>query len=486
MNARPLLLALLLTTTTAGAQRLLTLEECFSIAMERSYTARSAREQLHASEAVAQAARRALYSTVDLNFDFPSYNRSLQAQFNPATGRYDYFPLEITQYRGSLDINQPLIWTNSTITVSGLIYRQDQSLTGTDGSFTRNFYTNLAIVLKQPLFVPNTQRIALRQAEIDYDESLADYRRMLLDMQYSVTEGFYRLYSSQEQMTIQTDRVTQQQESFTTAQRKFRSGLIAEVEAMQFEVDLAAAQNDMFSAENDVVSRANAFKTLIGVPLADSIRLVLTDTAFRAVAIDRELAISEARKTRVDLQRARNNVERSELSLDLVKSRRQIRGDVTLSYGLTKDDPVFDNLFIKPRDTRSATFTLTVPVFDWGRHSLDVESAEARLRNSQLTLENAEITIEQEITDLVRRIGSAARRVGVMYQSRLVAEKATDINTRRFEVGTIGALELSQAQSRLLQARLGALEALIDYNISLADLKRRTSWDWVKDRPVEF
>jgi outer membrane protein TolC len=471
---------------SAQAQNVLTLEACLNTAFDKSYTARSAREQLRSSEAIAGAARRALFSTVDLSFDFPSYSRSLQAQFNSNTKRYDYYPLENTQFTGRLDISQPIIWTNSSITLSGIMYRQDQSETGTEGSFTRTFYTNLAMVLKQPLFVPNTQRISLRKAEIDYEESRSDYRRMLLDLQYTVTDGFYRLYSAQEQMKIQSDRVAQQEESFATAQRKYRSGLIAEVEAMQFDVDLAAARNDLLTAENDFVSRSNSFKTLIGIPLTDSLRLTLTDTSFRAVAIDLPKAVAEAKKTRVDLQRAKNNVERSQLSLDQVEGQRTIRGDVTLSYGLSKDDAAFNTLYNKLRDTRSATFTLTVPVFDWGKHSLDIESAEANLRSSQLTLENTEITIEQEITDLVRRINSSARRVSVMYQSRLVAEKANEINTKRFEVGTIGALELSQAQSRLLQARLGALDALIDYNIALADIKRRTSWDFVVDKPVEF
>jgi hypothetical protein len=70
-----LLMGLLLSGPEVNAQtsRVLTLDRCLSIAFDSSYTARNSREQLRSSRASAEAARRALYSTVDLNFDLPSY-----------------------------------------------------------------------------------------------------------------------------------------------------------------------------------------------------------------------------------------------------------------------------------------------------------------------------------------------------------------------------------------------------------------------------
>ena len=471
----------ILTTMSAFGQRQMTLQECLRIAFDQSYTARSAREQLRASEASAQAARRALFSTVDLTFEAPSYDRTLQSQINPDTKLKFFVPLENLQWGGSLNIRQPLIWTNSTVTLSGQVYRWDQR---SDDFFSRDFFSNMVIELSQPLLVPNMQRINYRRAELDFEEAKSEYRRATLDLRYSVTEAFYRTYSTQEQLRIQRDRVSQQEESYTTAMRKYRSGLIAEVDALQFEVDLAAARNDLLSAENSSISRSNNFKLLIGLPLADSVALALTDTTFQAITIPVENAISEAKKTRVDLQRAVNNIERGTLSLEEVDGQRAIRGDLTMRYGLNNDDKILKNLFSNYRDTRGAVLRVTVPIFDWGRHAQDVEAAEARLRAAEYTARNVELTIEQEITDLVRGISSAAERVRVLFKSRLVAEQAYDINTRRYDVGTIGSIELSQSQTRLLQARLSALDALIDYNVALADITRRTAFDFRLRAPV--
>ena len=470
---------------TASAQHLLSLDDALTRAFASSHTARSAREQLRASEASAEAARLALYSRVDLEFDLPDYSRTLLAQFNTVSGRNEFFPFERTQWSGRIDVTQPVVWTNSTLTLSGLLYQQQQKDFSPTGDVFRDWYTDLALQLRQPLFVPNAQRIALRRAELDFEESMADYVRNTLDLRYTVTEQFYNLYAAQERVIIQQDRVQQEEQSFTTGQRKYRAGLIAEVEALQFEVDLAAARNDLLAAENLRQSRADQFKILLGIPVADSLTCLLEDTTVVPVSIDQEEAVTRAKRTRVDLQRARNSVERSELDLEGVEAQRRIRGDLFLSYGLSKNDAVFTGLSNDLRDTRRAVLTVSVPVFDWGKHSREVEAAEARLRGAQLAVENVSLGIEREIIELIRNIASAARRAEVMRQSRLIADIANEISTKRYEVGTIGSTELAQARARLLQARLSALEAVIDYHLALADMARRTAFDFKRGASLE-
>lgn len=465
------------------AQRSLTLNECINIAFERSYTARTSRERLKSSEASAQSARRSLYSSVDLSFDLPEYSNALTQYFNTTTQRNEFFRTEQLRMNGSLAITQPIIWTNTTLSVSGNLYRLDQRLSLND-NFFRDYYTQLAIIIRQPLLVPNSLSINLRRAELDYEQALSDYKRATLDIIYNVTQSFNQLYSAQQRFGIQQDRVRQQEESFRTAQNQFKAGLIAEVEAMQLDVDLAAARNDLFNSENDLLQQSNSFKLLIGLPQSDQFELRLTDTTFHRVKIDLEKAIAEGKNNRIELQRARNDVTRSELSLDEVRSRRRIRGDITVSYGISKNDPRFQDLFAQMLDSKSASLTLTIPIFDWGKHSYDVESAEAQLHSARYTAENTEQVIELEIFQLVKKIESASSRVEVLSASEVVARKAFDINLARFRIGTIGSNELAQSQTRYTTARISALEALLEYRIALADLIRKTFYDFELNQPV--
>ena len=48
-----------------------------------------------------------------------------------------------------------------------------------------------------------------------------------------------------------------------------------------------------------------------------------------------------------------------------------------------------------------------------------------------------------------------------------------------------GGTGFAQAQQRLTSAKLTALNALIDYQLGVADLKRQTHWDFDRNAPVE-
>ncbi len=481
------LAALIIMTALPGqnvtAQRKLSLSEALSIALEQSYAARSAKEQLRMSRASAEAARLSLLSSIDLNLNVPSYTSTLSPQFNPITGITEYFSIQRTQYEANLTISQPVLWTNSTISFSGLLYKRNQISGANDFS---DYYTNFALRLKQPLFVPNTQKISLRRAELDYDQALLENGRTVLDIIFNVTNSFYKLYSARKRLEIQRERVKQQEESYRTALNQYKAGLIAEVDALQLQVDLAQARNDLFTSESDVRLQESGFNLLIGLPLNEQLHPVLEDTTFKRVSIDTKLAVEMGKKNRVELKRALYDIERSRMTLDEVEARRTIRGDLTATYGLSKTDPEFDLLFRDTRNISSVVFTLTVPILDWGRHAREVEGAEARLRQARYYAEQEDLTIEQEITELVRKVESAADRVEVLNKAKDVARRAYDITLARFRVGNVTSNELTQAQDRLTNAQLNALEALLEYRINLADLMRRTFYDFEKKQMVDL
>ncbi len=295
------------------AQRNLSLSEALSIALEQSYAARAAREQLRMSRASAEAARLSLLSSIDLNLNIPSYTSTLSPQFNPITGITEYFSIQRTQYEANLTISQPILWTNSTISFSGLLYKRNQISCANDFS---DYYTNFALRLKQPLFVPNTQKISLRRAELDYDQALLENGRTVLDIIFNVTNSFYKLYSARKRLEIQRERVKQQEESYRTALNQYKAGLIAEVDALQLQVDLAQARNDLFSSESDVRLQESGFNLLIGLPLKEQLHPVLEDTTFTRVRIDTKLAVEMGKKNRVELKRALYDIERSRMTLD--------------------------------------------------------------------------------------------------------------------------------------------------------------------------
>jgi outer membrane protein len=134
--------------------------------------------------------------------------------------------------------------------------------------------------------------------------------------------------------------------------------------------------------------------------------------------------------------------------------------------------------------TRGGTLTLSIPLFDWGSNSLDIQSARILHTNAVHSFENTEQQIRLEISDLVSRIQLAESRIQLLEKVVAVAEKGYAISLERFKTGTASRNDLAQSQQRLTNAKLNNLNALIDYQIAIADLRRRTLWDFEQKEPI--
>ncbi len=471
------LLALLLFVCTSNikAQNVLSLEESISLALRQSYSIQEAEYSLTSSRKNLEAAKLGLMSSVRFEFDVPRYSLQLSSQFNPSTGSEEFFKTGNTTVEGRLLISQPLLFSNGTISLIGSLFGRDQysDFAGTN----RDYFSNLSIRLNQPLFVFNSQKASLEKAEINLDRAERNYSKAERGIIYNVTASFLRLYQSKKRMEITRERVKQNEESFETASNKFKAGLIAEVEAMQLEVDLASSRNELLDAERNFEKLKNEFKLLIGIDLGENID-VTAELKFNPIDVNLEEAINTAIANQPDLQNAKDEIRLSEISVEEVDAQSTFRADLSANYGINKNDDRFKDVFSNFLDNRSVVMTLSIPVWDWGKNRTEVQAAEAGYKSSKLNFRNLKESIRNEIISSVNRINTAISRVDVLSKSVEVAEKSYNISLERFKSGTITSFDLSQIQLRLVEAKQSSLNALIDYELAIAELERKTMRDY--------
>jgi outer membrane protein len=456
------------------AQKILTLEESLSIALEYSFGIKSANYSLMSSKKNLEAIQRGLMTSVDLEFDLPRYSRSLSSQFNPQTGTEQFFDFGFTTFESRLFFTQPIVLTNSTFSLVGSLWRRDQFTAQSDPV---DFYSNLSFRLRQPLFTFNNQRANLVRAEINLEKSQRNFTRAEHDIIYDVTAFFYRLFQAKKNVEITREKVNQTETSYNTAMNKYKAGLLAEVEVLQLELDLAASRNDLLNAERNFNEARDDFKILIGLDLSDDIDVV-AELEYIPLEIDARGAVEFAITNRPELLNAEADIQLRDLTVDEVDSRGNISALVTANFGINKVDNQFRSIFRDFAEDRSVVFTLRVPVLDWGRNSREVEAAVADLNLTKLVYTNQKQLIEKEIISVVNKLESAKARVEVLSKSVELAQKSYNISLSRFEAGTITSFDLSQMQLRLTDARTNSLNALIDYKLALADLTRKTLFNY--------
>jgi outer membrane protein TolC len=473
------------TLSHAQAAHRLTLPQSIEMAVQKGLVASDVTAQYWASRNRAESARRSQWTSLSLSVAAPDYSESLSQQFNPLTGNYEYYQLQSTNYQSSLVLNQPLTFTGGTLRLRQSLLGREQisGLSGTNNTI-KNYFGDFSIELQQPILTSNQHRINAERADIGLEQAESDFLNAQLDLVYRVTESFYTLFQQVQRLEITKEQVKQNEESFRTAQSKFTGGLIPEVDVLQSDVDLASSRNDSLTGERELARAKNDFRLLLGIPSEEDVE-VIAELSYTPVVIDNQKAIASALENRSDAVNAERDIHLKELGVSSAKAQNNFRFDISARYGVNKTDTLFKNIFQDFNRSRSASLTFSIPIFDWGSRGMNVEAAEIEYHNATTQRDYVRQQVRQETSDLLNRIAVAQSRIDVLQKSVTVAQQSYDISLQRFRNGTINRNDLAQAQQRLTAAKINSLNALIDYQLGIADLKRKTHWDFERNSPVE-
>jgi outer membrane protein TolC len=100
------------------------------------------------------------------------------------------------------------------------------------------------------------------------------------------------------------------------------------------------------------------------------------------------------------------------------------------------------------------------------------------MRDSEFELDDMKKLIIRQVRDVVRSVAEAKSRLRIYEQNQQVAQLTYNISLKRYETGDINSQELALEQERLADSQLAYLDSFITYQLQVADLKRKTLWDF--------
>lgn len=468
----------------------LDLESSIAVAKIKSYDMLKLQQDLKIAGYKLKSATSSLRTSVNMELTTPEYTETIK-EFEDTVG-ISFYSINRMKYYGSLKINQPL-------PTDGSLYLQT-SLSNTDDLNNDKRLMNLCtrLGLTQPidaLYGYNNIKSELRQAELYYEQTQKELKREELNLIYEVSDSFYDLLSKQKSREIAQTNLDRQTEAFNLAKNKYDAGLIREVDALQMEVDLAEAQNNYDIASIDLSSAENEFKELIGINISDSV-VISSNLDYVPVTIDSKQAVALALQNRLEIREQEIQVEINKMNLKKQKAEGMIKGELTAYYeknGISElgiDEGIETSLSNSANDfgARPQNFgvglTLHIPIIDWGKNRALVRSAEAQMQKSIYQQEIEKRKIEREVLNLVNEISNSLKRLLLLEKNVVVAEKSFSITLSRFSDGDIVSQDLALERERLNNAHISYLTSYINYKLKLADLMRKTFYDFQNNRSV--
>lgn len=462
----------------------LDLEKSIGIAKLKSLDMLSLKQDLKIAEYNLKSATSRFKTHIDLDLTTPNYTETIR-QFEDSTG-ITFYSVRQSIYSSNLNINQPLPTDGYIYMRSGLASTDDYN------DDTRWLRTNTRIGLSQPidaLYGYNNIKSAFKTAELQYEQSQKRLKREELNLVYSVSNAFYRLLRVQKREEIAQMNLNRQTDAYEIAKNKYDAGLIREVDALQMEVDLAAAQNNYDLSIVDKSSALNDFRKILGIGLNDEI-IVSSEMDYSEVIVDEARAVGMALKNRNEIREREIQVEFNKLAIKRQKAKGMISGDLNAYlekigvHNAAMTDGIgdavgqsFADFQDRPRNF-GVSFSINIPIIDWGENKALVNAAEARMQQTLYEKESVMRDIETEVKNLVASLNSSLKRLKLLEKNVTVAEKSFEITRARFSDGDIDSQALALERERLNNAYTSHLTAYIQYELNMADLMRKTFFDF--------
>jgi outer membrane protein TolC len=469
MNIKLILLisGILLSSLRYAQQKtLLTIEQAIDIALHESYTVQSNDEARNAMRYEYLYYKAQFKPRLDLNLYAPSWDEQVTA-----VAQTDDLPVynstSAIRFGGDLRFTYVLP-TGGNLALVGNLYHENLRTTFEQDYSTlkrKQSYSQFGLTFDQPVFTKNRLRENLKMAQYQYERSELYFTRTQMDIVYNVTRGFYEVYKAAYEKQINEEMLNNAQEALRIARLKFETGNIPEGDLLVTEIN--ALQSDVNLSESSGMD-------------------------FETVSVDLPTATEQALANRLEVKENEYDVKLQQIEIDRAKREREIKGNIHAYYDLTglstQQGSVtemflssFDNFVMRPPN-RGITFTLSIPILDWGRGRNLVRSQTVRLKEKQLKLDNTNDIIIKEIREIVRTVYEAEKRFRINQKNRDNATNSYRISRLRFENGDLSGQELATEQERLSQVQLAFIDAYITYQLALADLKRRTMWDFENNR----
>ncbi|NDV82499.1 TolC family protein [Bacteroides sp. 51] len=469
-------------------------DEAIRIALGESYTVKYHKKEIDATHYSYLYTKADFKPMLDFNMFTPSWSESLQS-ISQVDGLPVYNSVGSMQMGGNLSFTYVLP-TGGNFAFSSKMYWENYrtTLSQKDNEELERdqVYSRFALSFNQPIFTTNQLKENMKVARLDYQKSTCYFTRVQMDIVYNVAASFYEVYQLAYELKINQDRLENSREAYRITKLKQETGNLPEGELLIAEITVSQNEARVMESEGKLETAKDEFKLLIGLDLVKDIELV-AEMEFETFLIDMQQAIDEALANRMEIQENNIDIELQKIEVKRAKREREIKGNISAFYdftGLSTRDggsvgqlvnSSFDNMKDRPSN-RGIAFTLSYPIADWGRSKNQKKRAEMRLKQQELNLDNTKRVIEREIREIVRSVYEAERRFRINRRNQEVAIESYRISQMRFENGDMTSQELSIEQERLSQVQLAYIESYITYRLSVANLNRKTMFDFENNR----
>ncbi len=452
----------------------LSLDKAIEISLAQSPTVKSVLNALRRDGKRVVAARKGLKSNAHCEFFLPNFDESIKEEYDSEAQLYKMVRTQNMKYEGRIRINQPII-TDGNLSLNGSFLSLKQF------NEKANFKTNLFFEFSQPIFTSSRIKREIKRAELNFEQTELEYIGKWVNHIFSIKSVFYQIFRYSYNAEIDRQEVQDATKAYNQASDRYKVKEIDKLSLNQIKINMLNSKQKLLNSERVFQDYKAHFKQLIGIPLNTEIE-VKSSLEYIPVSLNINESIEQGINNSTELRMSKISRELNRLLKEEVSSRREFKGELTVTYGMDNSDDVFESVFNNFDKSKSVLLTFTIPLWDWGKNKADVNAILTNITKIDNSYENRRQAIKERITNQVSVTRQSLNRLAILKKSEETAGRGYQLTLDKFNKNEVSSQDMIQSQNRLTYAKKSYLYAYVEYRNSLIDLERDTYWDVENNR----
>ena len=264
---------------------------------------------------------------------------------------------------------------------------------------------------------------------------------------------------------VDQETVNQAEDHLHQAQAFYKAGTVPQYDVVQGEVVVANANVNLIQAANNVKLARIQLENILGVKLPEN--FVLRDNLEIPQAnIDMKTAIETAVENRPELlsSQARVQASKSLLTSAWTANLPNILATGGYKWNGAEPQPLYSSWNIG--------VTVSLPIFEGWALDAGIDQAKANLKSAEASKDLVMQSLLLDIQQQEFALQEATQRIEAAKKLVQQANDALRLAIGRYSSGVGSALETTDAQVALSNARITYIQSLYDYRVSYASLER--------------
>lgn len=324
-------------------------------------------------------------------------------------------------------------------------------------------YAFLSLGITQTIYDFGRTDSRYSRAQATREAARFGYKSHEQNIFFLTVTSYFRILQEQKLLQAADEEVKQMTDHLRIAQNLYEQGVVTRNDLLQAQVRLASSQQRRLESANRLANAWLDLNDQIGAP-HESRQELVEETKIDLTELDKPAEESVARRAEIQVQRKLLDASESEVKETRTGFYPELFAKAGLDY--------VQNYKVKEQAIYSATVGLKVNLFDGYATTARYRQAIKNRSRTEERLRQLESDLALEFRTATNDARVAKQRIAVTETSIKQGEENLRINKDRYQAQVGTATEVIDAQTLLTQIKTDYYQAIFDFEVALARVKR--------------